>query len=254
MLDKIESIVLRNPIPFYGSYAAFLRAMTALKERGLPKRLNGRSFSSLLGDEGKRIGTHFGAMGWVDKQDRPSDELVRLVESFGTEAWKDTLSAMVRRVYVFVPEPWEDLESENLREAFLAYTQRRESQMIAQAETFFLSLALACGVQLTERLYFRAERAHNQVGKRSAEEEEGDKEDGFGSGDAAVEKSPGTPAIESNDRATSKIKPYVAISANSERISAILTLSTLLGERSLTDHEVQAIRVTLSVLGRTNAA
>jgi hypothetical protein len=228
------------------------QAIRALKEHGLPKRLSGRAFTTLLGDEGRRMGAHFMAMGWVDQQDRPTEELVALVEAFGSNSWREALDGMIRGTYAFVPEPWEDLTGETLREAFITHTRRAESQMIAQAETFFLSLALECGVQLTERLYFRAERAHNLVGKRTRDEED-TPESGEPVGKTVHEK-PVISQVNLGDEVKDQLKAFGTVAESLERVSAILTLSTLLGDSGLTDQEVKAIRITLSVLGRTNAA
>ena len=179
------------------------------------------------------MGSHFTAMEWIDEQNKPTEELIGLVEAFGTASWREAINGMVRGTYAFVPEPWEDLTGETLREAFTTYTQRSESQMIAQAETFFLALVLECGVQLTERLYFRAERAHNLVGKRAKDED--------GQENAPV-----------RDK-LSREKPAVFIASSGddmEYLNAIMTLSKLFGQNGLSDHEMKAVGITLSVLGR----
>jgi hypothetical protein len=244
MLDRMntpeKSVVSgaeRHPVPFYGSYASFLRAMKALKEQGIPKRVNSRSLRPLLGDEGPRLSTHFVSMGWVDQHDKPTEELAVLVRSFGEDSWKETLSAVVHRIYGFVPEPWADLTSEQLHEAFTSYAGRG-AQVMTQAETFFLSLVLECGMQLPDRLYFRAERAHREAVKR---------------GKLEIEEPEDTAAIVGTV-AMGIAAPLKVPRPELKQIDLILKLSTLLGDSALTDQERKAIGITISVLARTNAA
>jgi hypothetical protein len=245
----------KRPVPFYGSYASFVRALKALKESGIPKRVTARSLTPLIGDEGPRISTHFYSMGWTDADDKPTDELIRLVSAFGEDPWKATLKEVVERFYDFVPRPWADLTSGRLHEAFLSHTGR-DAKVLVSAETFFLSLALECGIELSERLYMRAARAHSEMAKRA----KGDIEDaGEGADELRGSEKPkalATPAVKiplaHEDGAESK--SLVAISGSLERINMILALSKLLGDGTLTDEERRAIGITISVLGRTNAA
>lgn len=168
MIDTEPQPPLRNPVPFYGSYASFIRMMKAFKEHGLPRRVSSRTLAPLLGEEAARVATHISSMGWVDEINAPSKTFRDLVDSFGEPNWQQSLLGMVREFYQFVPEPWEDLTAEKLHEAFLAYTGR-EARVLTSAETFFLSLALECQINLPDRLFLRANRAHLEA-RRSKEE------------------------------------------------------------------------------------
>jgi hypothetical protein len=172
---KVDGMATYRPIPFYGSYAQFQRAMKALKARGLPKRLNPRTLAPILGDEGQRVATHLTAMGWVDDDGVPSAEFSRLVASYETEEWESALKAVVMRSYSFVPSKWEELTADGLHRAFIEYVGRDTKQTLKQAETFFLALALAIGIQLPDRLFLRAQRAHTDA-KRSNREEDPDED------------------------------------------------------------------------------
>jgi hypothetical protein len=235
-------------VPFYGSYASFVRGIKALKETGIPKRITGRSLTPLIGEEGPRISTHFSSMGWTDADDKPTEELTRLVSAFGEESWRATLTEIVLKFYAFVPQPWGDLRSSELHESFLSYTGR-EAKVLIAAETFFLALALECGLDLSERLYMRAARAHSEMAKRAKldVEEVGDAVAVYTSAE------PGTPPAPSTVK-TETTTVSVRISADIEQIKLIMRLSTLLGAADLTDQERKAIGITISVLGRTNAA
>jgi len=255
MLDKMntpdDSMVPgaeKRPVPFYGSFASFIRVVTALKDAGIPKRITPRSLTPLVGEEGPRICTHFSSMGWTDADDKPTEELIRLVGSFGETSWRETLSEVVRRFYAFVPQPWGDLTSSELHESFLLHTGR-EAKVLTAAETFFLALALECGLELSERLYMRAARAHSEKAKRAKLDvaEVGDEVAIYAS--AKPETPPAPSTVKTETPAVS-----VRISADLEQIKLIMRLSTLLGAADLTDHERKAIGITISVLGRTNAA
>lgn len=245
--DAISPVAEKRPVPFYGSYAAFVRVMKALKEAGIPKRITARSLIPLIGgEEGPRISTHFSSMGWTDADDKPTDELVRLVAAFGEESWRSTLSEVVHKFYSFVPQPWGDLTKTQLHEAFLSYTGR-EAKILTAAETFFLALALECGLELSERLYIRAARAHSEMIKRAKID---------------VAEIPDSVAIEATAKPETPPAPSVAVKTetlsaflrDSADLKLIFRLSTLLGAAELTDHERKAIGVTISVLGRANAA
>jgi hypothetical protein len=228
-------------VPFYGSFASFMRTIAALKERGVPKRINPRSLAPYIGEEGKRISTHFSSMEWVDEHDKPNEELTRLVGAFGTEAWKDTLSEVIHRYYTFVPQPWADLTANQLHESFLAHTGR-EAKVLVASETFFLSLALEAGEQLPDRLYLRAARAHSEMAKRARvdAEEEAD----------FVVMNAHTDKVQ-----VAEVKAVKATaSPESGKVGLILKLSALLADGSLTDEERKAVGITISVLARTNAA
>jgi hypothetical protein len=240
----------RRPVPFYGSYASFVRVMKALKEAGIPKRVTPRSLIPLVGrEEGPRISTHFSSMGWTDTNDKPTDELGRLVAAFGEKSWKSVLTEATQKFYSFVPQPWGDLTSSDLHEAFLSYTGR-EAKVITAAETFFLALALECGLELSERLYIRAARAHSEMVKRAklSVQEVGDTV--AISASAKLSAAPPAPSTMRTETPTVSL----SISADIEQINLIMKLSKLLGAPDLTDEERKAIAKTISVLGRTNAA
>jgi hypothetical protein len=245
----------RRAVPFYGSYASFMRTIAALKERGIPKRINPRSLAPYIGNEGKRISTHFASMEWADEHDKPTEVLTRLVGAFGTDAWKGTLSEVIHRYYAFVPQPWADLTGDQLHESFLSHTGR-EAKVLVPSETFFLSLALEAGEQLPDRLYLRAARAHSEMAKRTK---------------VYAEEAEDAVAMEAETEAAAPVKiehkifsppsgkltltgKVPELSIGSQRVDLILKLSTLLSDATLTDQERKAVGITISVLGRTNAA
>ena len=114
---------------------------------------------------------------------------------------------------------------------------------MTQAETFFLSLALECGLPLSDRLYFRAERAHSLVKKRSKDDDEPENEIKSG---RKIEPKKLSSALAENVEVPEVRKPIP--------IDMILKLSGLLAEGNLTDQERKAIGLTISILGRMNAA
>jgi hypothetical protein len=240
MLENVESTQARHPVPFYGSYAAFLRAMKVLKENGIPRRLNPRTLSPLLGDEGPRVATHFISMEWVDDVGAPTEHLRALVASFGEPNWKRTLLEEIERFYSFVPGPWEDLTEEKLHDAFLSHTGR-EAKVLKSAETFFLSVALECEIGLPDRLYLRANRAHSEA-KRPKEGQDEDHLSESKEAEIDIKLEPSKPAP--------KQKP-----PPDGWIDQIVKLSTLLNDSDLSEPEQKAVKLTISVLAKKmNAA
>jgi hypothetical protein len=238
MLEKIESAPTRNPIPFYGSYASFLRGLKGLKEHGIPKNVNPRSLAGILSDEAPRISSGFLSMGWIDKHGRPQEDLKRLVAAFDDDSWKETLIDIIGNGYSFVPGAWSELTDIQLHEAFVSHVGR-EAKVMKSAETFFLSLALECGVPLTDRLYLRAQRAHSEATRAKTDDDE------------TLESTAPKEQRSDAERSREPSKDVkVAHKKGEEWVSEIVKLSTILSEGNMTDQEKKAIALTISVLAR----
>jgi hypothetical protein len=248
MVDNPESTAVRRPVPYYGSWASFVRALKALKEQPqIPKRINPRSLGPLLGEEATRTSTNLIAMGWVDENDHPSQDFVALVGAFGEESWKKTLTEVVRKAYSFVPDDWGDLTKATLHDAFVAYTGR-EAKVLTSAETFFLSLALECGINIPDRLYLRAARAH--AGRRSKTEEEADEEfSEVQSGEVVNE-----PRVEPK-RVVTKDKDHSFKPGKTDTwFDQVLELTTLVGKTGMSDAEKEDILTIIRNYGKRMAS
>jgi hypothetical protein len=155
MLDQTAG---RRPIPFYQSYAVFYRAMKALKEHGIPTRVDTRRLEPYIGDEAGRVAAGLASLGWIDEIGRPTNDFKNLVAAFGTEKWSAALAELVPRTYSYLPPGLENITTTQLKDAFIAYAGR-DSGAIRNAETFYLCLASEAGFQLSDSFYRRAARA-----------------------------------------------------------------------------------------------
>jgi hypothetical protein len=100
----------------------------------------------------------------------------------------------------------------------------------------------------------RAARAHSEMSKRSrdlTEEAEYETPKGI---ITRTKKLSVTREKESEDSASAELKLIDSALGHLDRINVILTLSMLLGDVSLTDQQRKAIGITISVVGKTNAA
>jgi hypothetical protein len=147
----LESSTTRRPIPFYGSYASFLRAVRALKKHGIPSRLASKHLVPFMPkDEPSRVVAGFEAIGWVNDFGQPTSDLTRLVQAFGDEtAWKAALSEIVPRTYEFLPHDWKRMTAGEMHDAFVSHAGR-DAGAIRSAETFFLCLATDAGIRLAD--------------------------------------------------------------------------------------------------------
>lgn len=235
MLDR--SLAPRA-IPFYGSYAQFLRAMKGLKENDLPRRISSRSMS-FLGEEGPRVVTGLAAMGWIDEAGNPSDDFKKLVGAFGTSDWVPVLASIIRRVYSFVPDDWDDLTAESLHDAFVSYTGR-DVQVIKSAETFFLALMLECGMSMPDKLYMRAARAHTEA-KRIRDDDDAPEKDSslFSSPKPAKSQ---VQVLEKKNPTSKRSREWV--------VSQTMNLTTLIDDKDMTSKERDAVFTLLAYVQR----
>lgn len=219
--------------------------MKAFAPNNVPRRISTRTLQPILGDEATRIAMHFVSMKWVDDLGRPTDDLRALVAAYDSERWKDVLLATIKEFYKFVPLPWEDLTTESLHAAFVQYTGR-ESRILISAETFFLALAHECGVNLTDRLWKRANRAHIEA-KRPKDEEDAELE--------AISLKDEKDAEEKHDSAIKASSKTAKISSSLQKdhMTQIEYLSKLLAANGseMTTEERNAVVTLIGYFGRT---
>lgn len=246
---------MRNPVPFYGSYASFLRAIKALKEKGIPRKITGRTLAPLLGDEATRTAAHFGVMGWSDETGSPTQELRTLVAAFEGPKWKETLTAELERFYWFVPKPWEEITKATLHKAFVDWTKRDdEARILVSAETFFLALAYECGTNFDDTLWKRANRAHLEAKRPKDDEDEEQIISSLPTFDAGLigKHIINEPTVSVPASPPEKVPQQAGLRLVDQ---ILVTLSSMLGDESLAQRERDAIRITMGLLIRNmNAA
>lgn len=227
MLERMGKQTLRRPIPFYGSYAAFYRAMKALKEIGVPRRIESRTLTQKIGaDEAPRIVSGLQSLGWIDAIGTPSDDLVALIRAFGEDTWPSAIADVLPKTYSFIPPEWEDLTPPKLRDAFSAYVGR-DVGAIRPAETFFLCLASEGRFKIPDALIRRVDRAVSDA-KRTILI-------------AGINERAKNEADKPN--ATESCRP-----APLSWIDQIWNLTALIDEQDMTDREKNAVLTLLSYL------
>lgn len=228
----LEPPAARHPIPFYGSYASFYRAINALKNNGLPRRIETRTLAHILETaEAPRIVSGFASLGWIDESGHPSDDLRNLVDAFGEDSWKATIADVLPRTYSFIiPENWGELTPDRLRDALVSYTGSK-AEALQSAETFFLCLAYEGGFQLSEAFYRRAARAITDAKRFALLGQSG-----------SLRREPAKTGV-SSDVTDGTLKM-------SDLVRQILDLAALIDEEDITDREKNAILILLSYLRR----
>jgi hypothetical protein len=233
VLPMLESAVIRRPMPFYASYAAFYRAIYALQRGGIPRRIVSGTFANMK-DEASRILAGFSAMGLIDEHGLPGDDLRKLVGAFGKPSWREVLAEIIPRVYPFLPGKLEDLTGQQLRDSFVTYVGH-DAESMRNVETFFLCLAAEAGTPMSETFSRRAARGIGDAKRwvRLAATEPHDKKE-----------------TESGTATTKDAEDRAHPSKTSRLADQIVKLTALLSEGDMTDHEKNAVITILSYLGR----
>jgi hypothetical protein len=243
----LDSPATKRSIPFYGSYASFLRAVSALKKHGMPSRLATKYLVPFMPkDEPSRVVAGFEALGWIDDFGQPTSDLTRLVQAYGDEmAWKAALSEIVPKTYVFLPRDWEKMTAREMYGAFVTYAGR-DAGAIKSAETFFLCLATDAGIRLSAEFDRRIGRQITDA-KRSIlldriEEEQREPVIAPPSREPSLEM-----RIEANHRENQNANGRSLWEIWTEQI---LNLTAILDDHDMTDKERTAVLTLLSSLRR----
>lgn len=160
-MKRMQHDLKRSP-PFYGSHALFERAVSYWKKNGAPKRFTSAGIKSAVGNDASRIISGFIGLGWIDDDGFPSRNLKVLIDAYGEESWPVALRTAVEEAYSFVPSPWSNLTSSSLRDAFRNFIGR-ETSIIPNAETFFLTAATAAKIELPETFANRVSRSKPRI-------------------------------------------------------------------------------------------
>jgi hypothetical protein len=149
-------------VPFYAPYVSFAKTLEFLSKNGVPRRLTSRTLRPVLGEEASRVVRGLASLGWIDGDDVPSSDFTYLVAAYGTDFWQTTLREAAKPAYAFIPGDWTDLTPDSLHAAFVARVGRN-MPVLRGAETFFLMIANAAGIQLSSKFVNRTARALSPV-------------------------------------------------------------------------------------------
>jgi hypothetical protein len=230
-------------MPFYASYAAFYRAMHALQQQGIPRRITTRQFAQLK-DDASRVVAGFTSIGLIDDDGTPSSELRQLVRAFGTSSWPSLIRGLVQRAYSFVPATLDEMTRPQLHEVFVSHLGR-DAESMRNVETFFLCLAAEAGLPMSEPLMRGADRGVGDA-KRwllLSNIESGSVKES----DAPTDFAPASETTNTNVNRN--------VNRTARFADQIVKLTSLLSEGDMTDDEKRAVITVLSYLGRQmNAA
>lgn len=137
-------------IPPYIPFQTFLTFLKQLKVDGLPPQIDKSVLSKFSGGTQGQLKVALKSMGLMD-DNRPTDELAALVESYETDAFDPLLLSLLHRTYPYVFKL--DLMQATplmFADAFKATGARED--VSRKCRTFFLHAAKRAGVPLGNRL------------------------------------------------------------------------------------------------------
>lgn len=158
--------------PPYISFQTFLTMIDDLKTNGLPPRIDRSVLKRFSGGVGGQIQAALKSLGLTDEGNVPTDRLVRMVGSYGTEGFKPLLKECLAVGYPFLA----DFDLKNgtpsmFAEAFKKGTSARED-VLKKCRRFFIYAAQFCGLEIGTRLTAGAAsptaRANASYKRRSA--------------------------------------------------------------------------------------
>ncbi|HRK62952.1 MAG TPA: hypothetical protein PLN53_01070, partial [Terricaulis sp.] len=138
--------------PPYVSFQTFLTLIEDLKTNGLPPRIDRSVLKRFSGGVGGQLQVALKSLGLADEGNLPTERLARMVDGYGTEAFKSVLRECLAIGYPF-------LESFDLKngtpsmfaEAFRKATSARED-VLKKCRRFYIYAAQFCGVDIGPRL------------------------------------------------------------------------------------------------------
>lgn len=138
--------------PPYISFQTFLTLIEDLKTNGLPPRIDRSVLKRFSGGVGGQLQVALKSLGLSDETNVPTDRLARMVETFGTEAFKSVLRESLAYGYPFLANF--DLKNGTpsmFVEAFRKATSARED-VLQKCRRFYIYAAQFCGVEIGPRL------------------------------------------------------------------------------------------------------
>lgn len=145
-----ETAGLRTPP--YISFQTFLTLVDDLKTNGLPPRIDRSVLKRFSGGVGGQIQAALKSLGLTDEGNVPTERLARMVNGYGTEAFKAVLKECLAVGYPFLA----DFDLKNgtpsmFAEAFKKGTSARED-VLKKCRRFYIYAAQFCGIEIGTRL------------------------------------------------------------------------------------------------------
>jgi len=158
-----------NPLPPICAWNLFQSGIVDhFKDGALPDILTRDSLKHISPDMQSRIMTSLRALRLIDDRGQVQSDLKKLIASRNTGQWQNDLRVLMQTRYPYVaPAGLSRATSGELHAAFKKYVGR-ETGNLSKAEAFFLNLARASGVQLSDALKKRVATADSMAAVRAA--------------------------------------------------------------------------------------
>lgn len=138
------------------------------KDRPIPDVLERAVLSHISPDMQSRVLTSLRALNLIEHNGRVRDDLKRLISARNTGQWENQLNILLQTRYPYIPvHTLPQATSETLHAAFKSHI-KRETTNLSKAEAFYLNLARAAGVRLSDALQKRVSTADTMATVRAA--------------------------------------------------------------------------------------
>lgn len=143
----------RAAMPPYVPFRTFKTHLADLKEHGVPGRIDSDVLKRMPGSTARQLKTGLRFLGLADADDRPTDDLRRLVSAFNTDQWTGALGGLLGARYADFLSTLDLTQAtpSQFREHFRA-AYRPADEMARKSEAFFLQAAQEAGLQISKRI------------------------------------------------------------------------------------------------------
>ncbi len=138
------------------------------KDRAIPDVLTRVALSHVSDDMQSRLLTSLRALRLIEESGRVRDDLKKLIASRNSGQWQVQLNLLLQTRYPYIPiHVLPQMDSAALHAAFKGHV-KRETANLSKAEAFYLNLARASGVLLSDALQKRVATADTMATVRAA--------------------------------------------------------------------------------------
>jgi hypothetical protein len=156
------------PLPPICAWNTFIGVIDFFKASRIPNFVTHEALPTVAEDVRSRVITSLRALRLVGSNGETQDAFRKLVASRGTSQWETDLRFLMANQYQYIQtRTLTEGDSAALRKAFLAYLGR-ETDNLSKCEAFFLNLARASGIKLSDALQKRVATSDSMATVRAA--------------------------------------------------------------------------------------
>ncbi len=162
--------------PPYVAWTTFKNFIKFLKEHGVPSRIDKSVMNGLSGGTQSHLASTIRYLGLVKVDLSPTDVMENLVSDFGTDAWQESLSAVLKASYYDVTDGI-DLTKATPHQLDKCFENDNQSAaMVDKMVRFYLSGLEEAGIPFSTHLKQRKPKAKRKPGAPKAKESGGQAE------------------------------------------------------------------------------